>query len=810
MAEQKNKQKSHVRRLAVFSQRAGLVASFLLVAMLSVKAQEKQTILVSVVDSASKEPIAATVRVASMNQHYKTNDKGVASLSLKAGRYVMIISSAGYTVKTQTLLVTEGQQNEAMVLLTVANHTLADVTVTGMRKEDAEALAVKRNVMPVTILSAKQIENRAANLTELLARQTGVQIRQTGGVGSEARISIRGLEGNRVQIFIDGNPLNTPDGSLGINDLPLQIIERIEIYKGAIPAWLGGDGLGSAVNVVIRHRDVSYIDATASYQSYKTVQTGLILKKTFDKSGIEAGGGIFTNSSDNNYVMESPYQPGLKIKRDHDRFKSLLAGGSIRFHRLWFDEVEIEGAYLNSQKQLQGIQQNIQHIQSQGTTAVAVLGLKKANLLNNKLSLSYHGIMAAINVKFVDTSSYSYDWNNHASPSFYGKGELGNGPNFTLTKQNEFRQQVNFNYVANNTFTLNLNNTSRIGHLDQKDDTADAYAGKNIYNYPGKLSNTITGFTVETHVMDDKLLFSTALKHYYNKVDGYNTNIYLQAPPDKVNNTISRFGYNAGVRYNFTNSLLVKASYEKALRLPSNAELFGDGVLITPSILLKPEIAYNKNVGLAYDKTNAKGKRLQVDANAFYMNVNNLIQLAGNGLTIGYVNFAKAKIYGADFDIKYDVTRNLYASFNITYQKLKDDNKYLPGTQNVDNPTYKLDIPNTPQFFTNWSVEYSWYDLLGKESKTKLLYEGSHCARYNYGFNVSAYDDYFIPSFLVHTISLEQSFKNKRYIIAAEANNFTDERVVNNYNQPLPGRTFRIKLRYLFLGKKLLQQETNP
>lgn len=64
----------------------------------------------------------------------------------------------------------------------------------------------------------------------------------SGGLGSDSRISVRGLEGKRVQIFIDGNPLNTPDGSLGINDLPVQIIERIEIYKGSVPAYLGATG----------------------------------------------------------------------------------------------------------------------------------------------------------------------------------------------------------------------------------------------------------------------------------------------------------------------------------------------------------------------------------------------------------------------------------------------------------------------------------------------------------------------------------------------------------------------------------------
>jgi vitamin B12 transporter len=685
---------------------------------------------------------------------------------------------------------------------------LSVVTVTGMSEEQAAARKVRNNVMPVTILTAKQIENRASNLNELLARQTGVQIRRTGGLGSEARISIRGLEGKRVQIFIDGNPLNTPDGSLGINDLPLQIIERIEIYKGTIPAWLGGDGLGSAVNVVIRHRDVSYIDATASYQSYNTLSTGLILKKTFDKKGIEAGAGIFTNSSDNNFIMEVPNQPGLKVQRDHDKFKSILTGAAIRFHRLWFDEVEIEGAYINIQKELQGIQTNIQHIESKGNTYVGALGLRKKGLLNNKLSLKYHAIWAAIDVQLIDTSANNYDWEGNETASRYGKGELGNGPNLTLTRQNEFRQQANFNYALNNTFTINLNNTLRYGKFNPNDTMANNFAGKNLFNWPGNLMNSVTGLTLESRISEDKFLFSTALKHYYNRVEGYNTNIYLTGPPEKVNNNNSTFGYNAGVRYNFTKVLMIKASHEKAVRLPNNAELFGDGVLITPAIFLQPEIANNNSIGVIYDHTNKSDRRLQAEFNGFFMHVSNLIQLSGNGLSIGYVNFAKANIYGADAEVKYDLTKELYASVNITWQKAIDINKYLPGTQNVANPTYKLAIPNIPQLFGNWSIEYTRDNILSKNSITKLLYEGSYSREYNYGFKISQYDTMAIPSFLTHTISIEQSFNNRRYIIAAEVNNLTNERVINNFNQPLPGRTFRIKLRYLLLGKRTSHQQT--
>lgn len=204
---------------------------------------------------------------------------------------------------------------------------------------------------------------------------------------------------------------------------------------------------------------------------------------------------------------------------------------------------------------------------------------------------------------------------------------------------------------------------------------------------------------------------------------------------------------------------------------------------------------------MVYDVSNQDGRRLQVEANGFYMNVEQLIQLSGNGLTLGYVNYAKANIIGADFDLKYDITKNVFASFNATYQKLTDINRFIPGTQKVPNPTYQLAIPNTPRLFFNWNVEYHINDLFGKKSKSRLIYDGSFVDKYNYGFPISIYDNLKIPAYASHTISAEQSFHDGRYTLTAEVNNITNETIINNFNQPLPGRTFRIKLRYLLLGK---------
>lgn len=730
--------------------------------------------------------------------------EGNFSLKIPNQKGILLFSLIGYESFRQEIIPSENK-DAFLISMTESENELDEVLVKGLSREQAEAREIRLNVNPVTVITAREIENRASNLNELLARQAGVQVRQSGGAGSTSTVSVRGLEGKRVQIFIDGNPLNTPDGSFGINDLPLQLIERIEVYKGTVPAHLGGDGLGSAINVVLKHREYSYIDGNIALQSFGTVNGGLILKKTFEKQGIEFGIGGFINKSDNTYLMQSPFQPDLKIRRDHDYYRNILVGTSIKFHKLWFDEVEVEGAYVDYSRELQGIQQNIQHVTTTSSVKVIVLGLEKKDFFLKNLSFKSHQVLADFAATMVDTSAYMYNWDGTRIKSRIGRGEMGVGPNNLITKQLEFRSRQNFNYALNKNLNLNLNNAFRRGSSDPKDDVANDYVGRNIYNWPANLTNNVLGLTLEAKSKKDKLMASASVKHYYSLVNGYNTNIYLTKDPDLATAKFSKLGYNLGMRYNLGPDFFLKGSHERALRLPSNQELFGDGVLITPAITLRPEVAFNYNVGLVFDKFRYRtGNRFQIEWNAFLMNVSDLIQLGGNGLSTGYVNYAKARIIGTDIEIKNDFTKNLFGSINATWQRVEDVNRYIPGTQGVANPTYGLLIPNIPTTFANWNLEYHTKGLLGENSRSRFIYEGSYTHQFNFGFAISVYDNLRIPSFLTHNLIWEQAFQKDRWTLTTEVRNLTDAVVINNWNQPLPGRSFRVKLRFLLIDKEKL------
>lgn len=138
----------------------------------------------------------------------------------------------------------------------------------------------------MAVINAKELQGRSVSLESVLDKSIGLKVGQSGGLGSSSRIIVHGLEGNRIQILWDGIPMSSSDGTFSLDEIPIDIIERIEVYKSIIPARFGCDGLGGAVNIVTKEYTTDYMDA-----SYQTHKGSLFSRKNFPKSGILLGFG---------------------------------------------------------------------------------------------------------------------------------------------------------------------------------------------------------------------------------------------------------------------------------------------------------------------------------------------------------------------------------------------------------------------------------------------------------------------------------------------------------------------------------------
>ena len=123
------------------------------------------------------------------------------------------------------------------------------VVVRGARLADPLAPAAAATVTLVEI----DPDKAAPELADLLEEVAGMQVRRYGGLGAPVLPSVRGSSAGQVAVLIDGLPLDdAEDGVIDLAALSLDRYERVEIYRGHVPARFGGAGGAGAINLVTR------------------------------------------------------------------------------------------------------------------------------------------------------------------------------------------------------------------------------------------------------------------------------------------------------------------------------------------------------------------------------------------------------------------------------------------------------------------------------------------------------------------------------------------------------------------------------
>lgn len=772
------------------------ILSFLLLWSYSMFAQ-LQPIEIKIIDAENGNSIEfATIQWKNLNAPAYTNgtttdNKGIARLSAPSNQKLMLmVSFVGYQTIIDTIIT---NQKHYTLKLFPEPIDLADVVIVGKTR----AQVLRESPEAVSVIDAKELQGRSISLETVLNKTIGLKVGQTGGLGSSSRIIVHGLEGNRIQILWDGIPMSNSDGAFSLDEIPIDIIERIEVYKSIIPARFGCDGLGGAINIVTKEFSTDYLDASYEFGSYQTHKGSVFSRKNFPKSGILIGMGGYYTTAKNDYSFRVPERENLLVKRDHDRFQSYMLKGKIAFTKLWFDEISTEFGYYNRFNEIQGILKNIQHAENQSGMFMLENKLIKSGILNDRLNLESHLSLSHMTNNFVDIAQVNYDFEGNIYPSPNGMGETGEVPHNSNDKSLEINERINFDYKLSANQSLNLNTLINYAQRQPNDEIASQHAGFVIGGFPSKKTSVISGLTWDTKLFDRKLtnMFSAKYFHLHSEIEDLTSYEMIEAPKKK-NNTTSQIGWIEAMKYEAFRGFHLKASYQRAIRLPNSQELFGDGIITFPAAGLKPEKSHNFNLGFLIDKNDILGlSRLQFEVNGFYMQVSDMIKLMKQHMAAGYVNAEKVHIKGIETELKLDITPMVYAYGNLTYQDLRDVLNYLPGTQ-APNPTKGLRLPNIPYLFANFGAEYH-RDQLFKNWHIKAFWDGKFTDEFFYFWELTELQKRRIPRSFVNDIGLLLTYKNK-YSVALECHNMMNKEVWDQFRQPLAGRTFHLKFRYVF------------
>jgi vitamin B12 transporter len=156
--------------------------------------------------------------------------------------------------------------------------SLAETVVTATRTSTRTDELVSDTV----VVDRDQIEQLATRtLPELLARVAGVQISANGGSGKASSVFIRGTEARHTILLIDG--VRYGSATLGTpvwENIPVEMIDRIEVLKGPASALYGSDGVGGVVQIFTRKATpgedvfVPRVSSTLGSEGYKQIAGG--------------------------------------------------------------------------------------------------------------------------------------------------------------------------------------------------------------------------------------------------------------------------------------------------------------------------------------------------------------------------------------------------------------------------------------------------------------------------------------------------------------------------------------------------------
>ncbi|MBQ7574916.1 MAG: TonB-dependent receptor [Bacteroidales bacterium] len=660
-------------------------------------------------------------------------------------------------------------------------------------------------------VNAVNINTQAAtlqSLTQAIDRTSGIRIREEGGVGSDFDLSINGMGGNSIRYFLDGMPLDAKGSGVTLSNLPVNLIERVEIYKGVIPASFGSDALGGAVNIITSRHRRNYLDFSYGAGSFHTHKADFRAQYTGKRTGLIIRPVVSAHYSKNDYLMRDVKVRNEErtafiitdLPRFHDGYLSLFGQIEAGFSgRKWADDFFVSASASKVDKEVQT-----------GATQSYVVGMaeRKTRSLNLSARYSKRGFLAE-NLDFSAMASHTWDHSQTIDTTYrryywdgtYIEGSYSEIRHRGKTLRNYYRPMTivrgNFDWHLADNHSLTLNYLlNRTGNRQDDEWDLDYVPTDDV------LTKHIIGLAYNQVLFGGRMDNAFFAKDYVNHLEVGQSEFPSTTGAATVEPVSTRnyIGYGLGSRFEIDAHFSLKGSYEHSVRLPVSREVLGNGSTVYPNLALSPEISENFNLGLFGAWDLGGGHVISYEANGFVRLVDNYIQATVSETEgmMQYVNVAAVHIKGVDGEIRYDWAGKLHLGANASYDDCRDQREFnQDGTPSI---TYRNHTPNRPWAFCNAEAAYTFREVGLPDSRLRIGadYQWVHWFFVTWEAYGSARTKPRIPAQHLVNASLLYSWMGGRYNVSLECTNLLNVLSFDNYMLQKPGRAFFLKFR-LFL-----------
>lgn len=193
----------------------------------------------------------ATVMILGTNRGAVSNEEGQFEFrKLAAGKYTLRVQVMGYKTQEKTITVSAEATSVVHFQMEEVSFTTDEVVVSANRNE------VSRKVAPVVVnvMSAKLFETvNSTDLAKSLNFQSGLRVENNCQNCGFPQVRINGLEGPYSQILINSRPIiSALSGVYGLEQIPVNMIERVEVVRGGGSALFGANAVGGTINIITK------------------------------------------------------------------------------------------------------------------------------------------------------------------------------------------------------------------------------------------------------------------------------------------------------------------------------------------------------------------------------------------------------------------------------------------------------------------------------------------------------------------------------------------------------------------------------
>lgn len=225
---------------------------------------------------------------------------------------------------------------------------LAGITVEAKRPDWESKLSPGT----VTVIRPEEYKGEQKDLPDLLKMVPGVHVREVNGKGQYTVVTVRGSTAAQVGVFVDGVMTNLGgDAAVDISTIPVKNVERIEVYRGYIPARFGGTFIGGVINVVTKKPTKANISAELGKASFGGKSASLEVVSPLASGSLLVGLNYEAAKGDfpyHNYSMDSDIARASYRKSYEDALRGVEAYTKMT-HSNTFHKTNIDSLYNNGE-----------------------------------------------------------------------------------------------------------------------------------------------------------------------------------------------------------------------------------------------------------------------------------------------------------------------------------------------------------------------------------------------------------------------------------------------------------------------------